>query len=74
MNKLAEIAEQVEEVYERLQGLDMPMKPDNAEIMCGVFGLLACAYRALTAKEEPETEEAPEAKEETETEEVKPDV
>lgn len=46
--KQKELAEQIGEVYDRLQRLAMAMTPDNAEIMSGVYGMLRYVYQELT--------------------------
>lgn len=46
--KQQELAEQIGEVYERLQQLTMAMTPDNAEIMSCVYGQLRYVYQGLT--------------------------
>jgi len=51
MERLKELAEQISEVYDRLQRLVMPVTPDNAEIMSGVYGMLRYVYQELTETE-----------------------
>ena len=46
--RLKELAEQIGEVYERLQRLVMPVTPDNAEVMSEVYGMLRYVYQAMT--------------------------
>lgn len=46
--KLKELAEQIGEVYDRLQRLVMPVTPDNAEVMSEVYGMLRYVYQAMT--------------------------
>ena len=46
--KQNELAEQIGEVYDRLQRLVMPATPDNAEILSGVYGMLRYIYQAMT--------------------------
>ena len=45
---LKELAEQIGEVYDRLQRLVMPVTPDNAEVMSEVYGMLRYVYQAMT--------------------------
>lgn len=47
-----DLANQVSEIFERLQGLIMPVKPENVEIMAQTFGQLRYIFNALTAEEE----------------------
>lgn len=46
--KLKELAEQIGEVYDRLQRLLMPVTPDNAEVMSEVYGMLRYVYQEMT--------------------------
>jgi len=46
--KQNELAEQIGEVYDRLQRLVMPATPDNAETLSGVYGMLRYIYQAMT--------------------------
>lgn len=49
-----ELAEQISEVYDRLQRLTMAVTPDNAAIMSEAYGVLRYVYQALVGEEKPE--------------------
>lgn len=52
--KQQELAEQISEVYDRLQRLTMAVTPDNAAIMSEAYGVLRYVYQALVGEEKPE--------------------
>jgi len=64
--KQKELAEQIGEIYDRLQRLVMAVTPDNTEIMSGVYGMLRYVYQELTETETEAEAGAEKAEEEGE--------